>query len=92
MYTFYLLLLLFTQCLQDFEIAQRNHDHPAMVQNDMESNIKYFTELIKSLQEKGNILKNEIENTQQYLATLPYNNNVTVDGMHKLFKLKLFLF
>jgi len=63
-----------------------------MVQNDMESNIKYFTELIKSLQEKGNILKNEIENTQQYLATLPYNNNVTVDGMHKLFKLKIILF
>lgn len=58
----------------------------------MESNIKYFTELIKSLQEKGNILKNEIENTQQYLATLPYNNNVTVDGMHKLFKLKIILF
>lgn len=54
----------------------------------MESNIKYFTELIKSLQEKGNILKNEIENTQQYLATLPYNNNVTVDGKHELFKLK----
>lgn len=47
----------------------------------MESNIKYFTELIKSLQEKGNVLKNEIENTQQYLATLPYNNNVTVDGI-----------
>lgn len=51
-----------------------------MVQNDMESNIKYFSELIKSLQEKGSILKNEIENTQQYLATLPYNNNVTIDG------------
>jgi len=63
-----------------------------MVQNDMESNIKYFTELIKSLQDKGNILKNEIENTQQYLATLPYNNNVTVDGIHKLFKLKTVLF
>ncbi|VVC44594.1 Hypothetical protein CINCED_3A015495 [Cinara cedri] len=72
------------KCLQDFEIAQRNHDHPAMVQNDMESNIKYFTELIKSLQEKGNILKNEIENTQQYLATLPYNNNVTVDELRKI--------
>lgn len=57
-----------------------------MVQNDMESNIKYFTELIKSLQEKGNILKNEIENTQQYLATLPYNNNVTVDGNLKIFE------
>jgi len=56
-----------------------------MVQTDMESNIKYFAELIKSLQEKGNILKNEIENTQQYLATLPYNNNVTVDGMLKFF-------
>lgn len=52
-----------------------------MVQNDMESNIKYFAELIKSLQEKGNVLKNEIENTQQYLATLPYNNNVTVEGV-----------
>jgi len=56
-----------------------------MVQTDMESNIKYFAELIKSLQEKGNILKNEIENTQQYLATLPYNNNVTVDGMLNYF-------
>lgn len=55
----------------------------------MESNIKYFVELIKSLQEKGNILKNEIENTQQYLATLPYNNNVTVDGIFKLFKSKI---
>lgn len=63
-----------------------------MVHNDMESNIKYFTELIKSLQEKGNILKNEIENTQQYLATLPYNNNVTVDGMGKLFRLKILFF
>ncbi|XP_050441750.1 nuclear pore complex protein Nup58 [Adelges cooleyi] len=72
------------KCLQDFEIAQRNHDHPAMVQNDMESNIKYFSELIKSLQEKGNILKNEIENTQQYLATLPYNNNVTVDELRRI--------
>lgn len=60
-----------------------------MVHNDMESNIKYFVELIKSLQEKGNILKNEIENTQQYLATLPYNNNVTVDGIFKLFKSKI---
>ncbi|CAI6365003.1 unnamed protein product [Macrosiphum euphorbiae] len=72
------------KCLQDFEIAQRNHDHPAMVQTDMESNIKYFAELIKSLQEKGNILKNEIENTQQYLATLPYNNNVTVDELRRI--------
>ncbi|XP_050519972.1 nucleoporin p58/p45 [Daktulosphaira vitifoliae] len=72
------------KCLQDFEIAQRNHDHPAMVQNDMESNIKYFSELIKSLQEKGNILKNEIENTQQYLATLPYNNNVTIDELRRI--------
>jgi len=72
------------KCLQDFEIAQRNHDHPAMVQNDMESNIKYFAELIKSLQEKGNILKTEIENTQQYLATLPYNNNVTVDELRRI--------
>jgi len=50
----------------------------------MESNIKYFTELIKSLQERGNILKNEIENTQQYLATLPYNNNVTVDELRRI--------
>lgn len=82
----------YIQCLQDFEIAQRNHDHPAMVQNDMESNIKYFAELIKSLQEKGNILKNEIESTQQYLATLPYNNNVTVDGMFVLLEIKLFYF
>lgn len=63
-----------------------------MVQNDMESNIKYFAELIKSLQEKGNILKNEIENTQQYLATLPYNNNVTVDGIILLVLCKHILF
>ncbi|XP_029341555.1 uncharacterized protein LOC100571394 [Acyrthosiphon pisum] len=72
------------KCLQDFEIAQCNHDHPAMVQINMESNIKYFAELIKSLQEKENILKNEIENTQQYLATLPYNNNVTVDELRRI--------
>lgn len=58
----------------------------------MESNIKYFSELIKSLQEKGNILKNEIENTQQYLATLPYNNNVTVDGTFELFEMKVFIY
>lgn len=60
----------------------------------MDSNIKYFTELIKSLQEKGIILKNEIENTQQYLATLPYNNNVTVDGMLILFiyNIKIFIY
>lgn len=63
-----------------------------MVQNDMESNIKYFAELIKSLQEKGNILKNEIENTQQYLATLPYNNNVTVDGTLFYLELNCFIF
>jgi len=62
-----------------------------MVQNDMESNIKYFADLIKSLQEKGNILKTEIENTQQYLATLPYNNNVTVDGILNYSEQKLYI-